>query len=124
MTLKGRIRSFRSRFTRRAFRRVERLPKRSALPQPLDRGTVYVVGEPEQWLVFLCPCRRGHDIALSVGDGGPWRLTSKRWRPPSVRPSVNAEASGRRCHFWVVDGRIRWCADSDTAPRWSSDWLQ
>lgn len=106
------LRRLRTHFARRPFRRVERLPKRSALPRPLRPDTIYIVGEPEQWLVFLCPCSHDHDIALAIGNGGAWRLAAKRRRRPTIHPSVNARGPGRRCHYWVTDGRVHWCTDS------------
>jgi hypothetical protein len=112
MILDGPVRRIRSRCTRRQFRRVEQFPKQSALPRLLRPDTIYVVGRPEQWLVFMCPCARAHDIALAIGKGGAWRLTATRPRRPTIYPSVNARGPGRRCHYWVTDGRVRWCADS------------
>lgn len=106
------LRRLRARFARPRFRRVERQGKRSRLPTSLRRDTIYVVGAPEQWLVFLCPCGDHHDVALSIGMSGRWLLTTNSRHRPSIYPSVDAIGPSRRCHYWVTDGRVRWCAGS------------
>lgn len=108
----GWIETLRTRLERRPVRRIERLSKRSAVPRHQRRDTLYLVGNPEQWLIFQCPCQRGHDIALTVGSNGSWTLRGHR-RKPTIHPSVNSLADDRRCHFWLTAGRVRWCADSD-----------
>jgi hypothetical protein len=89
--------------------------KRSLLPNPLPARCLYVLGDPPQWAKFNCPCGTGHDIMLRIDDAGSWRLTTSRWRRrPTVRPSVDAEGpGGRRCHYWITNGRVSWVPDSD-----------
>ncbi len=65
--------------------------------------------DPTRWGKGF-PCQRGHDIALTVGPGGSWTLRHRR--KPTIHPSINSHADDRRCHFWLADGRARWCSDS------------
>jgi hypothetical protein len=85
--------------------------RRAELPANLNRRTAYVVGDPLQWVMFQCPCLSGHDIALSLAPTGHWRMTTKRGRP-TITPSVDAVTTDGRCHYWVRDGRVGWCADT------------
>lgn len=85
--------------------------RRAELPDPLRPKTMYLVGQPVQWAMFLCPCRQGHDIALALGDAGHWNVDATG-RRPTVRPSINSTMGLFRCHYWVTEGRVRWCADT------------
>lgn len=104
------LRRLRTRLARRRFRRIERVPRRSSL-RSMDPNTIYIVGQPEQWIIFLCPCNDTHEIALTIGDAGQWRLSGSR-RRPTIHPSINARGVDRRCHYWLTGGQVRWCADS------------
>lgn len=109
------LRRLRALFSRRRFRRVERVSRRSSL-RSMDPNTIYMVGQPEQWLMFTCPCSDTHEIALTIGDTGQWRLSGSRSRP-TIHPSINATDVDRRCHYWLTAGQIRWCADSYRSER-------
>ena len=95
---------------RRTFRATKRADKHAGLPRTLKPTTLYVVGAPSQWIIFLCPCDQGHDIALNIGNG-VWRLAGGR-RRPTIRPSINSHGIDRRCHFWITRGKVRWCGDT------------
>lgn len=86
--------------------------RRSDLPHRLHPGVLYVVGNPTQWAIFACPCRAGHDVAIRVDDVGDWTLV-RGGRRPTLSPSVNSFDAKRHCHFWLRDGRVHWCLDSD-----------
>lgn len=99
------------RFKRPEFRSVMKVRRRSELPNSLPPGTLYLVGQPVQWAMFLCPCRQGHDIALALGQTGHWHV-EETGRRPTVTPSVNSTMGRSRCHYWVTKGRVRWCPDT------------
>lgn len=105
------IRRLRSKLRRRAIRRTSAHHRRSDLPERLRPAVLYVVGDPQQWAIFLCPCGAGHDIVLRIDDAGNWTLV-RDGRRPTLAPSVNSFDAQRRCHFWLRNGRVHWCADS------------
>ena len=93
---------------------VVRVTRRAELPRRLSPRRVYLIGTPAKWAVFRCPCGTGHRVDLNLAhEGRPrWSVTLGPAHRPSLRPSVDVRAS-RRCHFWLTDGRVRWCHDSD-----------
>lgn len=105
-----------SNFTRRLrrqprarFRRVFAVPDREHIPATLDPRVVYALGSPAKWLVFECPCGRGHQIQLNLvhAGGAQWTLTTDGDGQPTLRPSIDVRDE-RRCHFWLNSGRARW----------------
>ena len=99
------------RLKRPDIRAIVCVPRRAELPDPLKPRTLYLVGQPVQWAMFLCPCNQGHDIALALGRAGHWYVDATG-RRPSVTPSVNSMMGGTRCHYWITNGRVRWCPDT------------
>ncbi len=101
----------RRRITAPRLDRVERYASQAELPECLPRHQLAIVGAPRKpkWLVFECPCGEGHrlQVNLSVARYPNWRLIDAE-AGPSVFPSVDFDASERRCHFWIRDGRVRW----------------
>lgn len=69
-------------------------------------------------LVYWCPaCDGAHAVSLDMpnAQGARWRWNG---HPdfPTLWPSVNVNASGPgRCHHFVTDGQIQYCADSQHA---------
>jgi hypothetical protein len=86
------------------------------VPEDMSAETVYVAGTPERmkWAVFVCPCDFGHDITVSLQeeDHPHWRLRVDRGRP-TIYPSIDV-LDGRRCHYWIIRGRVQW---APSAPR-------
>jgi hypothetical protein len=80
-----------------------RLPKHGA-------ALVLRAGRPT-WIAFECPCKRGHQIMVNLDKARSpkWELTNRS--PLTLAPSINDAAGGRRCHFFVRKGRIRWVYD-------------
>jgi hypothetical protein len=78
----------------------ERLPQRHAV---LVGGAEF-----DKWLVFACPCRRGHQVVLNldVERWPSWRITDVA--PLTLQPSVDEKSSVGRCHYVVRDGRVHW----------------
>jgi hypothetical protein len=88
------------------------------LPESLPRHRVAVIGAPHRpkWLVLECPCGTGHrlEVNLSPSRRPFWILGLDPG--PSVEPSIDLRDAHRRCHFWLLEGRVRWTPDS-YAPR-------
>ncbi|WP_367281752.1 DUF6527 family protein [Ilumatobacter sp.] len=79
---------------------------------------------PNKWLIFRCPCDTGHEVHLNmdVQRHPSWTLDPANI---SVRPSVIAAGPERRCHYFIVGGRVRACPDDRTTsePQWRL-WLR
>jgi hypothetical protein len=87
-------------------------PTQGSLPDDLDRHELALVGSSfgaAKWAVFECPCGTGHRIMVPLNHrtGSSWRVSTTAGRP-SLRPSVDSLDDGRRCHFWLRDGRVYW----------------
>jgi hypothetical protein len=83
------------------------------LPDRLKPSILYVVTEGSMPVhaSMACPLGRCQDtlnMNLLADDDPVWRLTVKSNGCPSLRPSVWRK-SGCGCHFWMRQGRIRWC---------------
>ncbi|MEO1700632.1 MAG: DUF6527 family protein [Pseudomonadota bacterium] len=59
---------------------------------------------------FLCPCKCGERIELALfPEAKPsWKLTNAASKSPTLYPSVWRKV-GCKSHFWVRDGKIKWC---------------
>lgn len=77
-----------------------------------------IVGSPPKWAVMACPCGHNHriDLNLAHGDRAQWYVEGRK--RPSISPSVDVKDPGRRCHFWVRDGRISWVTGSSRPAAW------
>lgn len=85
------------------------------LPETLPRHEVALVGgspERPKWAVFECPCGTGHRIALALRSRRQpaWLMALDDAGRPSLSPSIDSD-HGRRCHFWLRNGRIEWAPD-------------
>lgn len=77
-------------------------------------------GKSGQVLLYQCPgCKETHGADV---NGSRNSLTGASWTwngsltAPTLTPSVNVSPDGpRRCHHFVRDGRIEFCADSQHA---------
>jgi hypothetical protein len=100
----------------RAWRTVGRVESADEVPDRLPRnGSVIVVsGGLPKWIVFDCPCRKGHRVLLNTDPGRhPAWAVSRSWRGKlSISPSVDFHDGARRCHYFVRNGRIIWAKDS------------
>jgi hypothetical protein len=80
------------------------------VPSRLPRRAAVVVRRlgVAKWIAFDCPCRRRHRLLVNLDPSRKpyWRLLpSKRL---SLAPSVDVIDEGKRCHFWIRNGRIGW----------------
>jgi hypothetical protein len=93
-------------------RRRLRLLGSDILPAKLPkRDLVLTEDDGELWSVGMqCPCRCGDIVELMLlTDATPrWTLMVDAKGRPSLSPSVWRKA-GCRAHYWVVEGRVRWC---------------
>jgi hypothetical protein len=104
----------RRRFTAPRYRRTVLAARRSEIPALPPRRQIALVG-PEsrpQWAMFVCPCGRGHLIALNLlPTRHPFWEVSHGERGLTLHPSVDAHWQGSRCHFWLRDGHVHWVHD-------------
>ena len=79
-------------------------------PSVADTPDTIVVGSANhpKWLVFDCPCRRGHRVMLNldVGNTPRWRISQDV--PLTLYPSVDERSSVGHCHYVVREGRVHW----------------
>ena len=82
-------------------------------------GELYVVGNKhfQKWALFQCPCGCGDTIMLSLSAKRrpSWTVCIDWLGRPSLSPSVR-QIGGCYSHFWLKQGRLKWCAD--TGKRW------
>jgi hypothetical protein len=80
------------------------------VPQRLPRNGAVLVGTPSRpkWVVFDCPCRRGHRIMLNTDKSRlpNWSTTAKG--KLTITPSIDYVQRAPRCHYFVRKGRIVW----------------
>jgi Family of unknown function (DUF6527) len=83
----------------------------SDIPDRLESGVVYIVGEDGyDWsAVMKCPGGCGKMLEMNLlPDAAPvWRVTEHENGSISLRPSVGLK-TGCRCHFVLERGLIRW----------------
>lgn len=84
-----------------------------SVAESLHPRVIVVVGPKERpkWVIFRCPCGRGHQIFLSLQSSHKphWRL-QRVGTDISLHPSIDSHLA-YRCHFWLTDGRISWAKD-------------
>jgi Family of unknown function (DUF6527) len=112
MALTNQIR-WRDRFPRRSWRLVMKIDNADEVPSDLPRRGVVLVGSMNlpKWLVFDCPCRRGHRVMLNldVHRRPTWKMVNQR--PLTTSPSIDDYAIDR-CHFFIRNGKIQWATNS------------
>jgi hypothetical protein len=108
-----RIRSW---FEHPRFKKVERVDELTDVPEQLRRDVVVMAGPARRpkWVVFMCPCDRGHHVTLSLQESHwpHWQLRLDG-DLPTFHPSIDVP-NEYRCHYWIVRGRVRWAL---SAPR-------
>ena len=90
--------------------RVRIYESAAALPDQLPRRVLAVAGDPAAWAVMECPCGTGHQLKVRIrahGQATVWDLNQTEGRP-TLDPSVDFDSKGRRCHFWLRNGRVIW----------------
>lgn len=104
--------------SRPGYPRVMVVSSHGEVPNVLPRRRVVLVGSPPKWAVMACPCGHAHriDLNLAHGDRARWKIDDRK--QPSISPSVDVKDPGRRCHFWLRDGRIQWVASQRREAGW------
>ena len=95
---------------RRRYAVVGSVDAADLVPDRLPRKAMVVVAGSSgpSWVAFDCPSPRRHRLLIPHAQTSHprWQLTASR--RPSLRPSVDITEDRRQCHFWVVDGCVRW----------------
>ena len=80
------------------------------IPDQLPYKGVLIVGIPGSatWAALDCPCNTGHRLMVNLDRTRHpfWSIDSLK--PLTIRPSIDATTTERRCHFFVRGGRISW----------------
>lgn len=80
------------------------------VPEALPRSGAVLVGSRAlpKWIVFDCPCGRGHRIMLNTDKTRLpyWSITVKG--NLTISPSVDYAGAARRCHYFIRKGRVCW----------------
>ncbi len=83
-----------------------------SLPAAMPRRDVVVARDGEEdWAAgILCPCGCGEVLELMlIPEARPrWSLSVDGKRRPTLHPSIWRD-TGCRSHFWLRNGRVRWC---------------
>jgi len=83
-------------------------------------GALYFVanGNKPKWSLFKCPCGCGSVVTLSLQHvhHPHWQFSLTHAARPTLYPSVWRD-KGCMSHFWIRDGRVYWCADTGSDPR-------
>jgi hypothetical protein len=86
------------------------------VPKFLPRNGAAIVGaiDRPKWVAFDCPCRSGHRILLNTDQSRQpaWHIQPGLDVKLSLAPSVDYATHGRRCHYFVRDGRVLWAKDA------------
>jgi hypothetical protein len=86
--------------------------KGDSLPSKMPIRAIVLAQEGnDDWCVGMqCPCGCGRTIELLVIDEASprWDYSIDSNGYPSLHPSVWIK-DGCRSHFWLKNGRIRWC---------------
>ena len=87
------------------------------VPDKLPRNGAVLVGSAShlKWIVFDCPCRRGHRIMLNTDPlrRPTWQVANGSTRHLTVTPSVDYQDEHFHCHYFIRDGKVLWAEDSD-----------
>ncbi|GAA0352654.1 DUF6527 family protein [Micropruina glycogenica] len=80
---------------------------------PVRRAVVVESAGRPKWLIFDCPCDRGHRVMLNLDRGNRplWRIADRY--PLTLYPSVDERSSVGHCHYVVRDGYVRWIERTD-----------
>lgn len=94
----------------RTWRIVSAAEAADEIPEHLPSHGAVIVGSIKRpkWLAFDCPCGAGHRIMLTLDPAHlpHWVVWSRK--KLSVSPSIDFRTAGRRCHFYITDGKIKW----------------
>ena len=76
------------------------------------RGAILVRSlEADRLLAFDCPCQERHRIILNLDEDRYPHWQVRERDPLTLWPSVDDRGEGRRCHFVLRNGTVRWVLD-------------
>ena len=85
------------------------------VPKDLKPEKMLIVGGQgfQKWACFQCPGGCGEKIQLSLNQAlhPCWAASIDRLGRPTLHPSVR-QLNECKCHFWIREGTVHWCADS------------
>jgi hypothetical protein len=81
-----------------------------AVPVRLPRNGAVLVGSPSapKWIAFDCPCGTGHRILLNTDKSRTPHWSATVRGRLTLFPSVDSNLPGKRCHFFIQNGRVVW----------------
>ena len=97
----------------RSWRIVLRVQAADEVPDQLPKAGVVLV-EPATaptWLVFDCPCNRGHRVMLNLDSHRKPRWSITNFQPLTLLPSINDRSLNSQCHYFIRGGRIQWVSN-------------
>jgi hypothetical protein len=96
----------------RSWRCIGVVASADEVPEHLPRCAAVIVGSLNRikWLAFDCPCGEGHRVLINcdVHRRPVWSVMLSSRGRLSVMPSVDQAIAGRRCHYFVRNGKIVW----------------
>lgn len=99
----------------RPWRVVATVEAADEVPSHLPPCGAVIVGSVQRpkWLAFDCPCGTGHRIMVTLDPAHRrhWRIS--RAKKLTITPSIDYQTDVRRCHFYVIKGRIRWIKNEE-----------
>lgn len=99
-----------------SWRIVETVESADEVSMRLPRNGVSLVGSAAipKWIVFDCPCRKGHRIMINADSKRKpfWRYDTDRRDRLTISPSVDYSDPHKRCHYFVRAGKIIWARDA------------
>jgi Family of unknown function (DUF6527) len=90
-----------------------RVPTADQIPAGFPARSTVMVGTraDPRWLAFDCPCGTGHQIMLNLDRRRTPCWTVASTRRLTVGPSIDSRQSGRRCHYFIREGKVTWVPD-------------
>ncbi|MGB9498699.1 MAG: DUF6527 family protein [Dissulfuribacterales bacterium] len=82
----------------------------------INEANIFVVGGRtyQKWAYLRCPCGCNEIIMLSLAKTRKpnWSVRMDFLNRPTIYPSI-WQTSGCRSHFWVQEGAVNWCKNTD-----------
>jgi Family of unknown function (DUF6527) len=94
----------------RRWRVTTKVQAADQIPARIAALSAVMVGTPAdpRWLAFDCPCGTGHQIMLNLDRRRRPYWTVTGIRRLTIRPSIDSCRPGRRCHYYIHEGRVTW----------------
>ena len=100
---------------RATWRVVDRVASGADVPVRLPpRGAVVVRAiDVDRFLAFDCPCTEDHRLLLDLDTDHKPAWTVRVPSPLTIWPSIDYRHEGKRCHFVIKHGEVRWVLNDD-----------